>query len=54
MDESKQIVAEEVLDRIKTRKVTCKICSRRRDLYYVGSDIYCIDHTISHLVSLID
>ena len=51
--------SDEILDAAITvlgpevKKVTCKICSRRRDLYFVGSEIYCIDHTISNLVSLI-
>jgi len=35
------------------KKVTCKICNRRRDLYFVGSDIYCIDHSLAHLEQLI-
>ncbi len=34
------------------KKVTCSKCSRRRDLYFVGMEIYCVDDAFRHLVSL--
>ncbi len=39
---------------VDIRKVTCSDCSRRRDLYFVGSKIYCVDDALRHLVSLIE
>ncbi len=36
------------------KKVSCSKCSRRRDLYYVGSEIYCVDDALVYLVSLIN
>ena len=40
-------------DKVKTKKVTCCKCSRRRDLYFVGTEIYCVDDAIRYLVSLV-
>ena len=38
---------------LEVKKVSCSVCNRRRDLYFVGDIIYCIDHALLHLVSLV-
>ncbi len=36
------------------KKVTCSKCSRRRDLYFVGAEIYCVDDALRYMISLIN
>ena len=36
------------------KKVTCCKCSRRRDLYFVGSAIFCVDDALREMVSFIN